>query len=74
MRPGALYIEVADGGRLRVLALEEHLIALAAEVAVLDSVTSKVPQDTAARAEVRVLERARELVRTLTALGLVGGG
>ena len=70
MTPGALYLEVADGGHLRVAHLEERLARLAASVAVLDACgfNDTAEEDRAARI---VLEDARDIVRALEALGIV---
>jgi len=68
--PGALYLEVADGGHLRVARLEELLARLAASVAVLDTCgfNDTAKEDRAARL---ILEDARGVVGALEALGIV---
>lgn len=68
--PGTLHVEVADGGHLRVVELEDRLRALAAAVAELDACGFG---DTAREnaAERLVLYDARAVVAAVRALGMV---
>lgn len=70
IRPGTLHVEVADGGHLRVVELEDRLHALAVAVAELDACgfADTAREDAAARL---VLEDARAVVATVRALGMV---